>query len=186
MAYRQLVILTAESDYLKRLGEISPAAGQGMSQPEIDSATRSAQDQIMIEMANIGFDITGWVDQSTTPYTVIEIIKLFASSRIWHRMLSQYAKDIDFGSTYGSTLYNAANRAINDVMKARALINPSTGAVIRATEGQEGKGIPKFQSTRLGIKPQSQLIKNSDLDCFIAEHAPDIGAETQGNPFLIL
>lgn len=186
MAYSQLVILTAESDYLKRLNEIAPNAVQGITQPELDAATKAAQDSVLIEMANIGFDITAWTSQANTPFPVIEVIKLLASARVWHRMLAQYAKDIDFGSTYGATLFNAANRELNNIEKARALINPVTGAVLRPTVAQEGRGMPKMRSDQLGIRPALKAVTTDSINRFVTEHGPDLETRYQDDDFLRL
>lgn len=163
-----IVKLEAESDYLKRLSKVVSLPADGVTRVELDSASKAAQDDVLLAMAEIGFNISGWTSEATTPTTVVEIIKMLGSAKVWHRIIYQYDNETNFQDTYGYSLLTQANASLEDVAARRTLMSAGNDrTVIRATEPQEGKGSP-----RLGLPGNREMIVDSEINDFISEHGP--------------
>jgi len=180
-----IVTLAANTDYLKRIKEVVADANDGITQPELDSASEAAEDDIQLALIAIGFDsatVLAFTSTGNTPHNVIEAIKLLSSARVWARMLLMYRNEVAFEETLGATFLEMANQIIEGIAKSRMMITQA-GVIINASGTNAGKGSMKFNSSKLGIGPNMQAVPDADINRFINEHGPNLETRNQQNPY---
>lgn len=167
-----IVTLQSNSDYLKRIKEVVADVNQGITQPELDAASRSAEDDVMIALNKMGYDTTAFTTTANTPHNIIELIKLIASARIWARMLLMYRNDLPFEDSFGAGLLKMANEMSEKIANNGALrlqngtiLNPGLG-------GAKGGGAPKFWNKKLGIGLNPQIVTDSSIANNINTYGP--------------
>ena len=176
-----IVTLAANTDYLKRLLEIVADVNKGLTQTELDNASKAAQDEVMSALVEMGFSVSGFTTTGNTPYLVIEIIKKLASAMVWNRALMLYMKDVRFEDTFGSSIYQQSLADIDRIASRKVLI-AQNGSVIRPSAAEGSKGVPRWQNRALGIVVPLKAIDPNGLDRFISEHSQEL-PEYPTNPF---
>lgn len=179
------VPLAVNTDYLKRIKEIAPAVGSGITQPELDSASASAVADVLTTLYQAGFAVASFTDTTNTPANVIEIIKLLGSARVWARMRRDFSNEVPFEQTTEYGLIEMANDMLARIITAGLLMLPNQTMVV-ITGATTGKGLPKFQDTRLGINPTKQMVTDEAINNFIDEYGPQYPFGVQDNPYLKL
>ena len=182
-SFAVIVRLEVNMDYLKRLKEVVPSAHKGMTRHELDKASKSAEDDVIIILNQIGFVTTVFTDKTNTPHNIQEIILMLASARVWNRMLLEYDDDTPFSETFGAALLKMAQSSLDDIEKRRLLRDPATGLMIKPTVAEAGRGAPTFRSAALGVRPNAQIVPDSEINDFIHNHGRTHSTRHQPDPF---
>ncbi len=177
-----IITLVANTDYLKRIKEIVADVADGITVAELLKATDAAEATVKLCLVDIGFDIATFTTEANTPKNVAEIIRIYGSALVWHRMLLMYNGNEPFEATFGQVLLEMANKLLDEIAQRKLLLANDNVTVIRPSVAQGG-GVASVRSSKLGIRPNAQIVPDAEINAFIHDHGPNHAARHQADPF---
>jgi hypothetical protein len=181
-----IVTLAQNLDYLKRIKEVVADANVGITQPELDNASNSAEADVRAALYAMGYPqdvLITWTSETNTPFNIIECIKLLASARVWARMLLMYRNEVSFDQTMGAALLEMANSILENLGNAGIIVGQD-GSIITPGGNAAGKGVMKFHSARLGYGANKQIVPDEAINNFIQDYGPTKSQRDQHDRFL--
>ncbi len=181
-----IVTLAQNLDYLKRIKEVVADANVGITQPELDNASNSAEADVRAALYAMGYPesvLITWTSETNTPYNIIECIKLLASARVWARMLLMYRNEVSFDETIGAALLEMANQILEGLANSGIIVGQD-GVIIAPGGTAAGKGVMKFHSARLGYGANSQIVPDEAINNFIKCYGPTPSQRGQHDRYL--